>query len=241
MRGRLLALALVLSGCSFVNDPASHQGGAAPIEPVDACRRLAELQCDGYFDCCSTAADRTDQLYMQCVEQARVKCTNDFGKLVVDDRTGYDPVVAGAVIAEGRGYVDRCDPDIVEWFTNRTGLQHVLTGTVEGGHSCTPRDTNLTSFDQAALLSCLGPDQACVASSLNDWVCRQRAPEGERCILYWDCVDGLRCDWSRLSGTCAQRVPDGGACASGPDCTSLVCASNLCVPRTQDSVYCGAM
>jgi hypothetical protein len=251
MKVRSYLFALLIGGCSLVNDPSSHQGGAADagqpdagpprVEATEFCGRFARLHCDAFFSCCDTHPMRTAESYMACVEDAESDCAAAFGTIIIDHRTGYDPMVAAEVIEEGRGYVEMCDPNIVTWSWERSGYQRALTGTVDGGDLCTPHNTELNdNFDKPALFSCMGPSRACVPTG-GDWSCLSRADRGGHCVLYWDCVDGLRCDWSNiLSPMCAPRLATGMPCNADPECESLVCIDHTCRDRTQQNVYCGS-
>lgn len=252
MQNVRIAMAVLLCGCSLVNDPSAHTGGDGgydagpqdagppPIQGTEFCQRYAELVCDASSECCSTAPDPFDRT--ACITDISQMCREGFGTLILDPRTGYDAAAAGAVIEEGYAYVrgegahDVCDLDAIDWLVNRDGFMRVLSGTRSGGSICTPM--SLVPFDYPALFSCSGSDLSCIAGS-PDWVCQSRHTEGQSCALYWDCVDGMRCS-PPLTGTCQTRLPNGQACNNGTDCESLVCTGEpgVCAPRTQDAIYC---
>lgn len=240
-RASVLAIALLLCACSLVNDPSAHQSGPEPVQATEFCHELAELFCFAQPHCCSTAPEPTEEELTACVESASADCAaNGLSSLLVDSRTGYDPMIAGQVLAEGRALVDACSTDILAWYTERSGFQRALTGTVAGGGACTPMDRPIGEFDTAALFSCEGESRACVFVSDSTWSCLDRQPEGGECILYWDCEDGMRCEPRPLQrGLCRPRLEDGMPCSSSVDCQSLFCDITCRTPM-QDEVYCQA-
>lgn len=260
-RAWLGLLAAVLSACSLVNDPSAHQGGtpdagptdagAPPIAAAEVCSHYARVFCEGFFRCCGVAPERTDTNYMDCMMMTRTACRDSYQQYIDDPRTGYDPQTAGEVVAEGMAYVETCDPDILEWYVERSGFQRALRGTVAPGDVCTPTNTMLNeNFDIGALFSCEGSERACVcqggdvdcALGTPQWNCLTRAHDGGHCILYWDCEDGLRCDHSNISMPhCAARKPVGASCSDPSECESLACYMSQCQPRNRDNGFCHAM
>lgn len=238
---RIVSVASLLVGCSIVNDPSAHT--VEPIAGTEFCQRFAEMVCDATDQCCSMAPDPFDRT--GCLTEAERACREDgFGDLILDPRTGYDPQLAGLVIQEaydrilGRDGKDTCDLDAAEWLVNRNGFMRVLSGTRTAGTTCTPEST--IPFDTAALFSCEGSDQSCIAG-LPDWICQPRHESGQSCVLYWDCVEGMRCSPPlTLTGTCQPRLPNGQPCSTATDCESLVCSGEpgVCVARTADLIYC---
>lgn len=231
MRHAAALLALLTLSCSLVNDPSEHYAGT-PIPAERFCRAVAELQCDAHLRCCAAPVepDRAS-----CVESVRSRCAMNatLGRLLLDERTGYDPSMAAAVLREGAGHADACSADILEWMLERSGLMRVFRGTIAPGGVCTPRDLNPLAFDTPALFSCQGADYSCAARTLMEWDCRPRRSDGS-CVLYWDCQDGLRCQ----ALMCASRLPDGAACTGAPDCESRVCGDGRCVTPTEEQIYC---
>ncbi|MCZ7682824.1 MAG: hypothetical protein M5U28_30115 [Sandaracinaceae bacterium] len=272
MRPLALLVAVGLAGCSIVHDPSRHQSGggmdagagtdagagvdagagtdagtdagATPVQASEFCLAAAELQCFAYFNCCGTAPTRTEGLFADCVaEQSRACAENDISRLLVDPRTGYDARIAGEVLREGYGLAEACDGDgVLSWSVERSGVQRILTGTVESGDPCTPRDTSVATFDYPALFSCVGSDRACVPVAASDWSCLARRSEGQSCIIYFDCQDGMMCEWSPL-GTCQPRRADGATCGSAVECQSLFCdaATGRCRAATQNDVFCNPL
>jgi hypothetical protein len=230
---RIAMLAALAVGCSVVNDPGAHRP-EGPIEASAFCRTLAEMQCDAYVRCCSAAGPGDIGV---CVEEAQAACAMNegIGRLLLDARTGYDPVYAAEVLAVGRRLAQACDTGLLPWMVERSGIQSIFTGTIAPGSECTPRSVNPFDFDYPAVFSCEGTDYTCAATGGPEWVCATRREVGGGCITYFDCVDGLRCDAFR----CAERLPNGSACTNAVDCASGGCVEGRCVDLTQDALYCG--
>ncbi len=268
MRCSLIVVVVLLAGCSLVNDPNRHTGGidsgiadsgppdAGPprLERGDICMAYAELTCAGIFGCCSAAPRPPSPAQLtQCLTDAQIACANNAViNYTNDPRTGYDPVVGAEVFEQGRRLVESCSTDYLRWWTERSfGMQRSLTGTVEGGADCTPMQ--FWPPDQAdvpALLSCEGTNLACrpgAGGVADRWFCTQRQQAGGRCLVYFDCVDGLYCTEYNLieqTGTCRARLPNGSPCGGPTDCQSLTCLdplggnAKICLQPTADLVYC---
>ncbi len=228
-----VVFACLLVGCSLVNAPDDHRpgGGLEPVPATAFCGGLAEAICDGYLDCCSTAAGERDA----CILQEQADCNDKLGGLLLDPRAGYDARVAPEVLAEGRTYATRCDVAISGWVTDRTGFFRVLRGTVDPGAECTP----MNLFDLPAYFSCRELDQACVPEGLfGPSFCRDLRMIGGPCNTHNDCVDDLYCDAGRM---CAPELANGSACRDGNDCASQACSAAVCSDPTPDTVYCSAL
>lgn len=247
----LLAVALVC-GCSLVNDPAQHMGGAADggadaavdrIEPSALCSRLITLQCEEYVRCCSTAPDPFDT--EACIHALLPGCRDGIGAYLADDRTGYDPVIAAETVAEGEALSEACSLDIARWVSTRDGLFRAFAGTVGAGAECTPTGTT----DFAAIISCDRLENSCVPAAGDRYLCAPRVEIGVSCQLNNDCADGLACvrtiPLEPTSGRCAARLDDGSPCRQATDCQSYLCHVPMgmlvgtCFPATQDNIYCG--
>jgi hypothetical protein len=256
---------LLLAGCSLVNDPSAHMNGTVdagfdagvdagtdagppPIDALDFCPALAAMICEAYDSCCSMAPADLD--IEMCVEMMSTNCVNSYSPILFDRASGYDAAEAGRVLEEGYAFLrgengnERCDTDAAPWLANRDGLLRIMRGSLTGGEACTPM--TLVPFDYAALFSCENPDLSCIAGN-PEWRCVPRLEDGDlNCVLYWDCVDGLRCDYSgpEIAGRCGPRLPNTSPCNTDTDCDSLACeapsegAPTVCVPRTPDTVYC---
>lgn len=225
-------LGMLLAGCSVVNAPGDHR---EPLSPTEFCQVYAEISCRGYLDCCPTAVEFPLE---DCVRSAANDCAVEFGGLAIDPRTGYSEEEAARVAWEGSALVDDCSLELADWVVRRDGFQSVLQGTIAGGERCDvpspPRPE-----DVAPIFSCASRDQACVLSG-SVWQCSARRGVGEPCFLTWDCEDGLYCT-GLIGGSCQPRQADGAGCAGNDACASLACRALRCVPRTAETVYCGAM
>lgn len=268
-RSILIACAL-LAGCTIVNDPGRHQrgqpdggedggppdagpetdagvdGGPRLVQGQDVCREYARVRCEGYFDCCSAAVARTDEVFETCLTQASADCASGEGdgpsipSLIADPRTRYDPLVGGEVLTEAEEIIGRCGVDLPLWTVERSGFPRVLTGTVAGGDPCTPDDIVPPDVDYPAFFSCQGTDRSCAPGSGGIWSCLARRQVGESCVLYWDCQDGHFCQGIPFFGaTCQVRKPDGMPCTGPFECLSHFCNdAMMCATPTQDQVYC---
>ncbi|UJR82499.1 hypothetical protein [Sandaracinus amylolyticus] len=228
MRWQLSLLSIVLGGCSVVNATSDHRD---PIPSSEFCSVFAEVACRGLVECCPSAAGVD---FEACLGPAAAQCAQDFGTLAADPRTGYDADAAARVAAEGNALVDTCSLALSDWILQRTGFQSVLAGTVPGGERCDAP----TIDDVAPIFSCERDDQSCVYDG-TAWECSARRAQGERCLLTWDCQDGLYCAGVFGTGTCEPRQADGSLCVNDEACSSLVCRTGRCVPRTVEDVYCG--
>jgi hypothetical protein len=237
------AAALALSaGCSIVNDPASHMGGAEPIPGDELCTRLVALECDQYARCCSIAPPELD--VNACIDANLADCEEGLGMLLADSRTSYDPVEAGRRFAVGAALSQDCSLDIAHWVGTREGLLGAFTGSIAPGGECTPR----SDMDFAAYLSCTGVENACT-HSVGRSICAARLGAGAGCALSGDCIDGLACVRTALlmpeTWECGPRGAAGTGCYQSTDCESYLCyvppmaTIGTCVGATQDTVYCG--
>lgn len=237
----VIALAFALAGCSLVNDPGDHRGGTAPgvdagaadagpqpIAPADLCTELVRLLCEARLECC----DDPGQTYEECRTNAMTDCQMLVGPFLEDERTGYTPMRAGELIAEGRRiYRDSCSLEILDFLGTKERLLSMFDGTVPLNGSC-------SILEVPTLLSCERPELVCQPMGFGTQ-CLPVRTEGEPCAFDLACETGLYCP-SGMGATCAPQLADGaGPCAEGPDCQSYICNTTtmLCEPRTAD-VYC---
>lgn len=259
MRLRLAAVSLAagIFGCTAVNPPSAHQ---KPVPSDQFCSQFADVVCQDYDTCCSKMPKSDPSV---CVDDVTSFCTTNFGGILLDTQTGYDPLVAAAVLSEGRGFANTCSTNIANWALARSGFLRVLTGTVPGGQPCA---TNVTTFPSLpAFFSCEDTNQACVNQGGGTWTCNDLRTQGQPCYGDQDCLGdvdpakGLWCQGSALfrMGTCQPRLADGVPCPEGPACQSLVCevsqgdggvagdggtspdgGTRTCVTLSQDAAYC---
>lgn len=214
------ALASLLFGCVVANDPAPYQ----QVHVGDFCRELSEVLCEAYDSCCNMPTMTFD-----CVGTYRTPCEQELQPIFEDPRTGYDREIASEVLAEARDYIrgrnghPACDLELADWYADRAGFSRFLTGTVPAGGDCSPADWT----DGAAFLSCEGVAQACIAELITmEGVCEPKHREGEPCLTYLDCRDGLGCS----GGQCRARAAVGQPCLTETDCESLVCDRPTTLP-----------
>jgi hypothetical protein len=229
---------LLLTGCTLLNDPAAHMGGARDVPAAvdvpeipldDLCDQLAALYCGAMANCCMSVATPPD-----CVARVTTGCDGTFGRgLLRDARTGYDPAAAAAYFAAGRSLAATCEPEMLEWSRNL--LPVILDGIRAPGAECTP-DAIDGGFDFGALLSCDGAEYACVYGGLDRWTCAARVGEGAGCYLQSDCSDGLYCDG--VPGVCRPRLPAGAPCDPEGDECAGVCYPSNCIDPSEELLYC---
>lgn len=228
-------LLVLLAGCSLINDPDDHRpgGGLDPVPATEFCGGFAEVACDAFLDCCSTAAVDRDA----CILEEQADCNDRLRGLLLDPRTGYDPRVASEVLEEGRSFVTSCDVSITGWGANRTGFVRMFRGSVDPGGECTPMNV----VDLPAYFSCRELDQACVSEGLfGSSFCRDLQTTGGRCNLDSDCVDDLYCAPMMGGGTCAPVLATGEPCMEASDCASQFCGASVCEVPTTDRIFCAS-
>ncbi len=245
------ALAALVPGCLLVNPPSAHMGGGDAGAPVDAatlqpipieefCLRVAQAACTAYEDCCTL-----DPLVplADCVNAVSSSCSDDIYPIVRDPVTGYDPMVAAQVIAEGRAIAaNDCSTDIVNWYSSRRGLLRVMQGTIGDGMSCDV-GTNVV----AKYFSCRNPAFGCIAQAGGAFNCLERRPTGQPCFTEQDCVEADYCEGGLpligVPGMCALRRPVGATCTTHGDCSTRLCDTtptpHVCVATSQGAAYCG--
>jgi hypothetical protein len=218
-----------------------------PVGADDFCTRLAEVICDGIVHCCDQPA--VVAMYSNhgmCISQVQTACTSgnpNVSQLVHDSRTGYDPAIAGDVIAEARWRVSQCDTSISTWIYERTGFLRMFTGTIAGGAQCWSGDIT-AGIAPGVFLSCNDPNDSCQLATVHRATCAARVGNGQACIDDLDCADGSYCAPGTVlqASMCAPRLA-GGSCNHdlsdhGSWCQSGVCAMGQCVPATRTTVYC---
>jgi hypothetical protein len=226
---------LGLVGCSLVNPPGEHV--AEPLAPTEFCQAVAVEFCRGYVECCETAPAGYD--IEACVARRATECQESATLVLDEPRTGYDADVAGAMLAEARAYVDRCDDTLVAWYSGPDGLYAPFLGTVVSGGVCAPDERPTI----ASFFACNDPEQTCRQTATN-WSCIDRVEVGEECSNIFDCVDGAYCSGGDVGPrTCRPRERDGYPCdpgdANGADeCASHVCLGSNCVTPTAPLLYC---
>lgn len=251
-----IALALIVTGCSVVNDPGRHRGGLdggaatdagatdatpgldapiatdagpAPIDAVDFCDRLIETYCRARLQCCAAAAGES---MLDCVVANDTACEDILRPYLLDRRNAYSPARAGVELAELEGYFanGECDPDIVDWVAGDEGLLAILRGTFPTGTGC-------GSFEEA--LACERPE-VCAKIGFVQWQCQLRGGSGATC---WDnagCPQTEYCVTAGAEGTCAPTLGNGELCTDAGQCTSRLCEgepTKSCQERTSE-VYC---
>lgn len=233
MTRALPCVTVLLAGCSLVNDPDVHRGntpdaGPPTVAPADVCSELVRLFCEARIACCPAAASED---FESCRADAMTTCQMSIGPYVADRRTGYDPLIAGSVLAEGRRLAESCDPDIVELLATKEGLLSVFQGTVPEGGAC-------SVFDPPTLLSCVRDDDLICQPMGLGFTCLPARAEAGACAFSLACETGLYCQAAEPR-TCAPQLAEGQSCMEAADCRSYVCdtTSMQCAPRTQD-VYC---
>jgi hypothetical protein len=224
------------AGCSFVNDHGRHQGpdGVAPIRADDLCAILSHELCDARIRCCPDGVDETLE---ECRADSEASCRTNLQVFLEDPRTGYDPQVAGEVVARGVALAAECDPDIADWAVN--DVLTVLRGTAVRGTTCRPRDAD----DLPALFQCRVEDNLVCRPEgsplLSDWICQGKSAEGGPCVASLHCQDGLYCNSAGdlfIAGTCEQRLSTGASCTSNDQCATFVC-DVTCQPK-DTRIYC---
>lgn len=242
--GRAISVLLAIAsgaalgaGCTLLHAPSDHSD---PIETTELCPELARISCDARERCCPPDAIT----HQQCVDLTETYCARAYGTLASDPRTGYDALQAARALHELEARAASCSLDLIEWYNGREGLRSLLTGTIPGGESCTPRPIGM-ELDIPAWYACAEPSQTC-AIAVGGFLCQAPTAAGGPCYLTPECTDGLFCTYDGSTGStpgrCEARRPDGTPCTSDDQCASLICsmAAGTCVERTTPRVYCGA-
>lgn len=243
---RLLLVSLV-TGCTLLNDPASHMGNLPDAPVLDAeqlayvnlCPAIAEIACSGWDGCCMGSEPPPG-----CRARVAADCQADIEPLN-DLRVGFDPVAAAESIAEGRALAAACDPALLVWYRNL--YTNIFPGTIGPGSECTPRSVS----DFAALFSCAGGN-ACIAvgGAADRFICAPRATEGQSCVLQTDCTNELYCTSTDIGtvGTCMPRLAQGEVCTIVDSCVGICfCTANdrglcmdpgVCIDLDSEALYC---
>jgi len=232
----IVVTSLAIVGCSLVNAPPDHV--ADPIPVNEFCRAIGVEFCRGYLECCASAPLGFD--VEACAARRAAECEDAAESVLYEPRTGYDPDVAGATLAEARAYIDRCDAGLSAWYGSREGLYAPFLGTVPAGGVCAATAVP----DLASFFACIDPEQTCRFTATN-WSCSARVALDAPCANFFDCVDGAFCDDDAGPGVgvCSARRMDGypcnGADANGSDeCQSGLCFAERCVSPTAAILYC---
>ncbi len=207
-----------------------------PIAATDFCNELTTLLCAAEQSCCTDAATR-HATTAECFAAQNSGCVQDVQGPATNSRTGYDPVVARAVLNDLAAKTGTCNPDIGQWFVSHQGLLKMYQGTVQVGGDCTPAN----SSDAVSVLSCQVPAvcQLSVSGFEAVGTCGTVRSPGDSCLSEIECQDGLRCDPPEdPSGECKSRRSNGSSCDVDGDCESLICEGSDCVPNTVNRVYC---
>jgi hypothetical protein len=242
------------SGSGGGGGTAVDQNPSAMISVDQMCTELSRAACEGAQACCSTVVTGASAM-ASCISQQTAKCRTQLQNIASDRRAGYDPLVAGQSVAMFRSLASTCDPNLVEWGSDRNGLLAMFSGTVASGGACVPSDIN----DGAAVMSCQTPaicHVAGVGQTKMTGTCGALRGSSAPCVVDTECdpQQQLRCDFNSLvpggvtspasektlglHGHCVPRLADGNKCARATECSSLVCESKVCVTRTTDRVYC---
>jgi hypothetical protein len=211
--------------------------GGQPLTSVaasDFCTTMTKLLCAAETACCKDDAHRyADEA--SCLTGESSDCIQNVQPAAMDPRTGYSPTAAAQALNNLKSKLKSCDLSIGEWFVAQDGLISIYQGTVTSGGSCTPKDMN----DKAAVLSCSGGSVCRITPFPLSGQCGAEQGAGGACVTELECQDGLRCNPPQsLGGQCKARLPDDSGCTSNPDCESLLCQNQVCVPRSADTVYC---
>ncbi len=243
---------LSFAGCSLVNDPGRHMGGGGtdggteadargapdggppPLAAEDACGVLVSAYCEAYENCCAMPVRTRGE----CETTALQRCQEGVEPYLTDSRTGYDPVLAGALVAEGRALLATCDPAIVRWFTY--DLLTAMRGTLARTEVCLTLG-QVVDEDYAGIFSCSRDGHlVCrpLSSPIGDWTCQGLSSEMGTCNYLLHCDDGLTCTGSLVfTGMCVPQRGDGVACDVADQCQSLDCVGGACREPDRD-IYC---
>lgn len=241
-----MAIALQLSGCFVVNDPAEH--GPAPLPAGQFCEEFASVFCDA-IECgsCAPAPTELEALREGCTEEYSSFCGVLYGPLISDGRTGYDPEEMAVQLAIGRSLVAQCDETFWEWASSFDGLFSGFQGTVDRGGACDPTfEETPGRFDRARFFSC-GQD-ACLLIAEDRWRCGPRLSEGDPCQR-GQCEAGLTCvghssEDATVLGVCGDtRMEAGQPCDEERDCLSGACQLAINDGRclSVDETYCSVL
>lgn len=229
----VLCMALLASACSVVNDPDRHTGGGPggpePISAADLCGELTGAVCHARTDCCPEPGGPTLD---ECRDAIFLQCTNAWGALAIDPRTGYDPDEAGRVLARGWDLATSCETEYFDWVAFETF--DMFTGTIPGGGSCA-----IPSEDELATIFQCTDGNLCRNQGVVDFQCAPRSgPRGD-CRNNFECRSDLYCEITGdlRMGQCQRRKPDGAACdPTADECQSLAC-NGTCIGRF-DQFFC---
>ena len=239
LRAGVLASIPFIAACSLVLDTDRHRSDSVPVAASDFCAEFADLACTGERDCCSASTRDFDT----CTRQVSSECVGNFGRYVLDPRTGYDARQAGVALAEARELVAACDPAIQMWLVfppKPPTFPRVLTGTIPIGDACEEsRLLDLPSFftcEEDGICTQLGT----VANP--DWAFVRPAAQGDECNYDGVCEPGLQCTASipfLTTGTCEERKPTGEPCARDAECITYLC-NTVCRDATNEEAFCAA-
>ncbi len=254
------ACAVTAAACGSGHSSSSSGGGSPPAMPVAAdqfCKTLAQIACKADDQCCDgTKTDGTPPAvdggaagggsggagpapspFDACVTQQITACDATAGVLVLDPRTGYDPALGGAFLANASALGKACWKDGITY----PGFLGIFRGTGATGADCTPDDMSTASLRIAALSCASGG--ACRlnldANSQPTATCKPRTDS--TCSDPVDCPAGQWCElgpsWSAGTwGSCSPVRANGWKCASDLECETYFCSpGGACAPAPDRS------
>jgi hypothetical protein len=226
---RIAPLALLLGGCSLLQDPANHMGGEVPVGTF--CEHVASILCAAHQDCCETPAVS----FADCLQGAADGCRAEYMPFIEDARVGYDEEAAAMALARGRALAGACDPAFLDWVRDRDGMQAALVGTIASGEVCVEG-----TVDGPELFSCIERDESCQVA-VGGWRCLPQVAPGRTCYLDTDCDDAHYCDAAMPGeeGICTVRGAATTECTEARTCQSLFCNAGRCADRDPELVFCG--
>jgi hypothetical protein len=203
-------------------------GPPPPIPAADLCGELVAAICEMRIGCCTSAMGED---FDDCRANYSTRCATSLGAAANDGRTGYDPVVAGAVLAELRALTATCNLEIIDFLSDSNGFLRMFEGTFPMGAGCNAWSIEL--YACAAGNVCRGV--------VFFWSCQPRVLADAECREDYNCIDGYFCDEARTTtmgtGLCTPRRADSEPCARNTQCQSLVCSETTCQART-DELFC---
>lgn len=242
MKRALMALVLLLEGCSVVFDPSSHQqGGAAadagdapdsgdaglaPVSAVQFCPQFVERFCEARAACCEVDTETAED----CQTRLVAECTNLLVPFASDSRNAYQPDRAARLLSRIGEAAASCDLGALELYRIRS-FAALTAGTIPVGEPC----------QDEAFFGCNEPTH-CVRQGAFTFACElEPAAEGELCFSDIECGDGLRCRRAALSDACQPLIEDEAPCSRSDECLSGRCGGGRiarCLPATRDRVFC---
>lgn len=220
---------------------AGSDAGPPTLAADEACAAYAQARCEAVGRCCTSVPSGFD--VTACERTYTGACNAILGPSVVRPGIDYDPAVAYVALERARALLLACDVAFAEWETGRDGLVAPITGTRAVGDDCSPVDELDAVQRFLAVLSCTSG--VCRRRGPDDWRCDVLGPNGDACVLGFECEEG-RCERaagaSVLERACGAGEILGSACFAGDECGSNVChnETRMCAARTVDNFYCPA-